>query len=125
LWSAAALRIVSISGESTFSEFLMYFGLRTKSTMRALGRFVLACKASNNSRRLAGIYSVKNLQHCSPDPGWISWDPAFRKGYELCSAFRSFLNQLACLRDALGEVEPFWLSLGDSDADGRWRDFTR
>jgi hypothetical protein len=74
---------------------------------------------------LVAICRIKNLQHCSPDPGWISWDPTFWKGYKLCSAFGSFLDQLTCLRDGLGEVEPFWLSLSDSDTDSRWRDFTR
>ena len=42
--SAAALQMVSISGESTLSEVLMYFGPSTKSTVRVLGRGLLAAK---------------------------------------------------------------------------------
>jgi hypothetical protein len=87
--------------------------------VRALGQNLSATKPATSAVWLAEAWSMRSQQHCSPDPRRITWNPAFRKGYEFCPALCSFLNELAGLYDGLWQVEPFWLCLSDSYTDCR------
>ncbi len=116
--------MIFISGESNFSEFLMYCGPSTKSTVRALRRRNSSAPLMANSDCLTcPIWQSSGTElhcldsHVLPYPRWIAWNPALWECDKLCAALSSFFDKMTCLGDGFCKVEPFWLCLGDCHTD--------
>jgi hypothetical protein len=58
-----------------------------------------------------------------PNPDWVSWHPAFRKGYQFSAISSSLLDQSNGLLDCSLEIKLARFVLSNSNSDGRHKFF--
>lgn len=61
------------------------------------------------------LYSSRTI---TPNPHWITWDPAFWKCNQLGLIFGRLSDERACLSDSFFQVKPSWFGLHYSYTNG-------